>query len=393
MARLPADDVLAAARERWTETGLATGLATGAVDGSADRTAAEAADRSAGSAADRSAAEAAVRDAYRAAGRPEPRHILWYGSPSAGALAAARLTGALPATGTATGAATEAAAGDADRPLGTVAPGPALRAQLRTAPWAAARATVHEALGPAGWARLWLGSGAPVWRLVMDRVAGPLRARLREDLPAPARTALLDAVYGQHDASWLAAFAAAGAMTPALDALAALAETAGWWWPYAEVAILTERPVALHRDNVGRLHHGDGPALAYPDGYALHAWRGMPIPTDLVAELPHLTAERIGAERNAELRRVMLEHYGYERYLRESGAQRVQSDECGTLWRLTFRNDEALTMVEVVNSTPEPDGVHRVYWLRVPPGTGTAREGVAWTFGLTAEEYAPLVQT
>jgi hypothetical protein len=372
MAHVPDDDVLAAAREEWTAIGLATN------------------DLTTGAGADRATAEAAVRDAYRAAGRPEPRHIVWCGSPSAGALAAARLTGALPGD-------------DTDRPQWMVGPGPALRAQLRTAPWAAARASVHEALGPAGWARLWLGSGAPVWRLVMDRVAGPLRARLREDLPEPARAALLDAVYGQHDAGWLAAFAAAGTVlpnlgaaepvTPGLDALAALARTVGWWWPYAEVAILTERPVVLHRDNVGRLHHGDGPALAYPDGYALHAWRGMPIPTDLVAELPHLTAERIGAERNAELRRVMLEHYGYERYLRESGAERVQSDECGALWRLAFRDDEALTMVEVVNSTPEPDGVHRVYWLRVPPRTATAREGVAWTFGLTEEEYAPLVQT
>jgi len=35
----------------------------------------------------------------------------------------------------------------------------------------------------------------------------------------------------------------------------------------------------------------------------------------------------------------------------------------------------------------------RTYWLRVPPDTGTAREGVAWTFGLSAEEYEPLRQT
>ncbi|MFB7367826.1 DUF6745 domain-containing protein, partial [Streptomyces hydrogenans] len=28
-----------------------------------------------------------------------------------------------------------------------------------------------------------------------------------------------------------------------------------------------------------------------------------------------------------------------------------------------------------------------------PPRTRTAREGVAWTFGLAAEAYEPLVQT
>jgi hypothetical protein len=47
-------------------------------------------------------------------------------------------------------------------------------------------------------------------------------------------------------------------------------------------------------------------------------------------------------------------------------------------------------MVEVVNATPEPDGTRRVYWLRVPPGTRTAREGVAWTFGLSEDRYRPL---
>ena len=363
MAGVPADAVLTAAAEHWTGVGLATGPA------------------------DRVAAGAALHEAYRAAGRTPPRHVVWLGSPAAGALAVALLTGAVSEAG-------PVAAELAAQGCAAVHPGASLRAALRTAPWAAARSTAHAGLGPTGWAQLWTGAGAAPWRLVVDRIAGPLRARLREDLPAPARSALLDAVYGQHDAGWLAAFAALGRTDdPPLAPLAGLARSAGWWWAYDEVAVLTERPAEVHRDNVGRLHRGDGPALAYPDGYALHAWRGMPVPTDLLAELPRLTANRITAEPNAELRRIMLEHYGYERYLREAGARRVHHDECGTLWRLTFRDDEPLTMVEVVNATPEPDGEHRVYWLRVPPRTSTAREGVAWTFGLTAEEYAPLVQT
>jgi hypothetical protein len=50
-------------------------------------------------------------------------------------------------------------------------------------------------------------------------------------------------------------------------------------------------------------------------------------------------------------------------------------------------------MVEVVNSTAEPDGTFHTYWLRVPPQTRTATEAVAWTFGLSEQEYAPLIQT
>jgi hypothetical protein len=71
----------------------------------------------------------------------------------------------------------------------------------------------------------------------------------------------------------------------------------------------------------------------------------------------------------------------------------VHRDETGVLWRVEFDDDEPLVMVEVINSTPEPDGSRRTYFLRVPPDTETAREGVAWTFGLTAEEYQPLAQT
>ncbi|MFJ2568783.1 DUF6745 domain-containing protein, partial [Streptomyces sp. NPDC087568] len=136
-----------------------------------------------------------------------------------------------------------------------------------------------------------------------------------------------------------------------------------------------------------------GPALAFPDGFALHAWRGMPIPAEFLAELGELTPARIREEENAELRRVMLEHYGYERYLEDSGAEPVQRDKAGVLWRIELEGDEPLVMVEVVNSTPEPDGTHRTYWLRVPPSTRTAREGVAWTFGLEEADYVPERET
>lgn len=196
---------------------------------------------------------------------------------------------------------------------------------------------------------------------------------------------------GQHDAAWLCAFDTQEG-TP-LHGLAVLARSAGWWWPYERLAVLCERPVELHRDEAGRLDRGDGPALAFPDGFELHAWRGMPVPAEFLAGLGTLTPERIREEENAELRRVMLEFYGYDRYLRESAAEPVHRDETGVLWRIPMPDDEAVVMVEVVNSTPEPDGTSRTYWLRVPPTTRTARQGVAWTFGLEPEAYAPLRET
>ncbi|PJE99711.1 hypothetical protein CUT44_04240 [Streptomyces carminius] len=343
----PVADPVAAGAERWRRTAAETGRA------------------------DRAAAEKGVRLAYRAAGLAEPERIVWAGSPRAAVAAVRELEGA----------------------------GRSVRREVRTLPWAAERERLHARLGPAGWAEHWARTGAPLWgttRALVERIrTGVVEESAGSPAEEPAvRLVLLDAVLGQHDAPWLAALGAGGgAEAGPLGGLAAVARAAGWWWPYERVVVVTERPLELHRDEAGRLDRGDGPALVFPDGFALHAWKGMPVPADFLTSLGTLTPERIRAEENAELRRVMLEHYGYDRYLAESGARPVHRDSTGVLWRIDLENDEPVLTVEVVNSTPEPDGSHRTYWLRVPPSVRTAREGVAWTFGLEADGYEPVVQT
>ena len=73
----------------------------------------------------------------------------------------------------------------------------------------------------------------------------------------------------------------------------------------------------------------------------------------------------------------------------------VQQDDFGKLWRTELSVDrERLTVVEVVNSTPDPDGSYRRYFLRVPPAVSTAREAVAWSFDFeSADAYSPIIQT
>ncbi|MFE7338280.1 DUF6745 domain-containing protein [Streptomyces griseus] len=317
--------------------------------------------------ADRAAAEAGVRRAYRTAGLAEPERTIWAASPRAAVGIVEKLTDA----------------------------GRSVREEVRTRPWAEERRRMYDELGPAGWSALWSATGAQLWETtaaLADRIRTGVVADLapRPEDESAVRLVLLDAVLGQHDAAWLAAFDGRG---DRLTGLAEVARNAGWWWPYENAVVISERPDVLHRDEAGRLDHGEGPALAYGDGFALHAWRGMPVPAAFLAELSSLTPERIRAEENAELRRVMLEYYGYDRYLAESGAEPVHRDETGILWRIALDGDEDVVMVEVVNSTPEPDGTHRTYWLRVPPATRTAKDGVAWTFGLEGAVYAPVRQT
>ncbi len=43
--------------------------------------------------------------------------------------------------------------------------------------------------------------------------------------------------------------------------------------------------------------------------------------------------QRILSERNLELRRIFLEMYGIERFMRDSKAERIHQDEAGALFR------------------------------------------------------------
>lgn len=404
--------------------------------------------------ADRAEAEAGVRSAYQAVGLAEPDHIVWLPSPAQGAVAAALLTGGAAVRDTFDSIGLGRVMDEVSAQFSGVSEaGPSVRELVRTGPWERARAEVVASLGVHAWPHAWQLTGARLWpgvhRLVNairtgiaasastaastpgaadggDDGAAAVNVDVDDDVAEAAallRQATLDAVFGQQDAPWLALFDGLGGLdgfgrvdalggldgfdrvdglgglngdarrVASLDGLMRVARAAGWWWPFERMAVLCERPVSMHRDDLGRLHRATGPALAFADGFALYAWHGMPVPADFGAAMADLTPERIRQEENAELRRVMLEHFGIDRYLTESAATPVQRDAAGVLWRLELPDDEPLVMVEVVNSTPEPDGTSRTYFLRVPPWTRTAQEGVAWTFGLAEGDYRPERET
>jgi hypothetical protein len=146
-------------------------------------------------------------------------------------------------------------------------------------------------------------------------------------------------------------------------------------------------------DEQGRLHSLTGPAVSYTDGWTIHAVHGVVVPPDVIEHPETITTKQIGSERNAEVRRVMLDRFGTARYLSEIGAECVHRDKTGELYRAEIDGDEDLVMVKVKNSTPELDGSVKDYWLRVPPSTKTARSGVAWTFGLKPSKYRPEIET
>lgn len=197
---------------------------------------------------------------------------------------------------------------------------------------------------------------------------------------------------GMEDAARAAAVTRIGTSGTAA-AFADLAFHVDRLYPFATVAVAVRPATTVALDAEGRPHAEDGPALAWADGTRIHAWHGRLAPPELLDQNQPITRSRIDREGDPERRWVLIERYGLGRYLLESGATEIQHDECGRLYRLAQLWSEPILAVRVVNHTPEPDGSVREFWLRVPPTVATARQAVAWTFDLPAEDYNPIAQS
>ena len=178
---------------------------------------------------------------------------------------------------------------------------------------------------------------------------------------------------------------------------ARLASAAGWWWPYVGFAVLSARPERLETMN-GEIHCEDGPAVVYPDGWVVNAVRNVLLPATAF-DAGGLSTKDITEEPNLEVRRVLLDLYGPDRFITDVEGILVDADHTGELWSLPFstgpsvRASGQMRMVRVVDATPQQDGSYRVYWLHVPPSMRSAQEAVAWTFGFRPHEYRPEVET
>ena len=157
-----------------------------------------------------------------------------------------------------------------------------------------------------------------------------------------------------------------------------LARAAGPWWALDGLAIVSERPLTASVDADGRLHAEDGPALAFGDGFTIHAWHGVTVDREVIEAPETITIEAIDGEANAERRRVLVERFGFDRLVREGHGSVRHEDETGRLWERPMgridwrRQDEPL----VVRRGPELDArIRRLAKDLLPAGAATNPDG------------------
>ena len=191
-------------RDHWLKIGLATGPT------------------------DWEKAERGIKLAYEAAGLSAPPRIVKLRSPLEGALAAHGLNQIKKQV------------------WGQI------REQVRNQVWHQVSDQVMNQVRNQVMEQIWRQVEEQVWYQIRDQV----RDQIRDQVGSPV-------CYGCHDAHWLAQLSIFKTVqeTKKLEGLILLAESTGWYWPYEDLVIMTERPSRI-------LYKDDLPVfIEYPDGW------------------------------------------------------------------------------------------------------------------------------
>lgn len=122
-------------------------------------------------------------------------------------------------------------------------------------------------------------------------------------------------------------------------------------------------------------------------------WKNVPVDARVAFAPETIEAGEVLHERNTEVRRVLLERMGTEKFFAQTQAQELDSDRdrggARRLLRVDWQDDEPLVCLAVQC----PSTAHH-YMLRVPPTIGSCCQAAAWLAGFdNPDDYQPLLET
>ncbi|WP_445173767.1 leucine-rich repeat domain-containing protein [Microcoleus sp.] len=187
-----------------------------------------------------------------------------------------------------------------------------------------------------------------------------------------------------------------------VESMKQLLAECGWIFMFHNVCYVCSRPTKLSLDSEYRLHAEGEAAIAFADGYSLYFHHGVILPEKYGQIHPDLwQAQWLLEERNAELKRILIQKIGYDRICQELAVTELDSWQEYTLLSIEFNDDfdregNAKPVYLLKMTCPSTGYIHA---LRVPPDARsssraslTAKEAIRWVnWDIDPEEFS--VQT
>jgi len=104
-------------------------------------------------------------------------------------------------------------------------------------------------------------------------------------------------------------------------------EFGGYAWLNTHFIILCERPSEIHITAEGQLHNTTGPALAFRDGWKIYCIEGNPVTEQIVMRPETLTIKDFNDASDEEVRRIMIQQYGWPNYVQLVEAKIIDERE------------------------------------------------------------------
>ena len=154
---------------------------------------------------------------------------------------------------------------------------------------------------------------------------------------------------------------------------------------YKKMAVICDRPYRLTFDEHRRLHASAATAIEFADGFRVYAYDGVRLPEQYGSLPPNKWQPQwLLTEKNAEIKRVLIEGIGYQRICQELQAVELDSWREYTLIRI--KNEVDLEPIYLLRMTCPSTG--RIHALRVPPDSRSAQSAITWiNWGINPKDF------
>lgn len=184
--------------------------------------------------------------------------------------------------------------------------------------------------------------------------------------------------YGSHDAGWLSYYdfflnETNVKISKDILPLIELAKECGWWSPYEDVVVFQQRPCEINMED-GVVQCSNGPAIKYRDGFCIYIIDGIRLNEQIVMRPETLSLHQINSETDLDKRSIMIERFGWDRFIKESKAECLDKRH-----NLVENTKEALFKTELNGNrliVTCPTG--RVFSLGVPSDVKTCESAQSW---------------